>query len=213
MAKKKPKLTPVPDYKPRAGRRPPQAGSSPASDPAAGQQAPPDLSHITEGLRPLAVPVGDLQFDPANAMTHDDANLAAIRGSLVVYGQRKPIVVNRRTHTVEAGNGTLQAALSLNWAHVAAVFVDDDPAMAAGYAIADNRTAQLAEWDKEALDKLLREVSTRNDERLDAMLSDLATELKLVPAEPKDPEPADERSPNASPTLTCSQCGAVIDKP
>lgn len=48
-------------------------------------------------------------------------------------------MVNRRTGLVEAGNGTLQAALSLGWTHVAALYVDDDPTAAAGFSIADNR--------------------------------------------------------------------------
>jgi len=37
-----------------------------------------------------------------------------------VYGQRKPVVVNRRTGIIEAGNGTLEAAVSLGWSHLAA---------------------------------------------------------------------------------------------
>src|SRR5262249_53769830 len=56
---------------------------------------------------------------------------------------------------VIAGNGTLQAAHSLGWLHVAVVLVDDDAATAAGYSIADNRTAELAGWGKKALGKLL----------------------------------------------------------
>src|SRR6516164_2699654 len=75
----------------------------------------PDRSHIVEQLRPLAVPCSDLILDPANARRHPDPNVEAIKASLRVYGQRKPVVVNRRTGTIEAGNGTLQAALALGW--------------------------------------------------------------------------------------------------
>ena len=138
-----------------------------------------DLSHIAEQLRPLAVPCSDLLLDPANARRHPEPNLEAIKGSLRVYGQRKPVVVNRRTGTIEAGNGTLQAALALGWSHLAVVYVDDDPTTAAGFSIADNRTAELAEWDREALDKLLREIKT-NDPLLDQMLADMGTSLSLI---------------------------------
>jgi hypothetical protein len=55
-----------------------------------------DLAHIAAPLRPLAVPCADLLPDPANARRHPEANLEAIKGSLRVYGQRKPVVVNRR---------------------------------------------------------------------------------------------------------------------
>lgn len=189
----KKRLPPVPVPK----RRAPAAG--PPGAVAAGGPVALDLGHIAEGLRPLAVPVGGLQFDPANARTHPEENLEGIRGSLAVYGQRKPLVVNRRTGAVEAGNGALRAALSLGWTHLAAVFVDDDPATAAGFAIADNRSAELAGWDKDALDKLLREVNTANDERLDKMLADLAAAEKVVPPEEGGgravPAAADETQP------------------
>lgn len=179
MAKKKAKekLAPIP----RPTKRQREPGPTGRRDPGSTPPTAPDLSRIAEPLRPLAVPIDTLHFDPANAVTHDEANLDGIRGSLAVYGQVKPIVVRRANNVVIAGNGTLAAALSLGWTHLAAVFVEMDGATAAGYAIADNRTSDLHTWDKEALDKLLREVSTGNDERLDAMLSELAKEKKLVP--------------------------------
>ena len=154
-----------------------------------------DLSCIAEQLRPLAVPCAELVLDPANARRHPELNLDAIKGSLRVYGQRKPVVVNRRTGIIEAGNGTLEAALELGWSHLAAVYVDDDPMTAAGFSIADNRTAELAEWDRAALDKLLGEIKT-NDPLLERMLADLGTSLGQVKpgqTDPDDvPEPPDE---------------------
>lgn len=147
----------------------------------------PTLSYIAEQLRPLAVPVADIVKDPANARKHGGDNLTAIAASLRVYGQRKPIVVNKRNGVVEAGNGTLEAAIALGWSHLAAVYVDDDPSTAAGYAISDNRTAELAEWDDTALEALLREIDT-GDADLQAMLSQLAEDQKLIP---EDDQPAD----------------------
>jgi DNA modification methylase len=155
----------------------------------------PDLAHIAEQLRSLAVLCTDLSLDPANARRHPDPNLEAIKASLRVYRQRKPVVVNRRTGTIEAGNGTLQAALALGWTHLAVVYVDDDPMTAAGFSIADNRTAELAEWDIAALDKLLAEIKT-NDPMLDQMLADLAGSIHHVSQGHTDPdevpEPPDE---------------------
>jgi hypothetical protein len=92
-------------------------------------------------------------------------------------------VVNRRTGAVEAGNDTLQAALALGWSHLAAVFVDDDPLTAAGFSIADNRTAELAQWDREALDQLLAQIQT-NDPLLDQMLAELSASLAPVTGPP-----------------------------
>lgn len=178
MAKKKTseKLTAIP----RPTRRQ-RTDSGRQSDNSAGTA--PDISYIAEDIRLLAVPVGELIFDPANARQHPEPSISAIAASLRVYGQCKPVVCLRESGKVIAGNGTLQAALSLRWTHLAAVKVDMDAATAAGFSIADNRTAQLSSWDAEALDKLLREVSTGNDARLDEMLAELAEEVGIVPAE------------------------------
>jgi len=110
---------------------------------------------IIEPLRHLAVPLPELHEDPANARRHPDVNLDAIKSSLARFGQRKPVVVRRTGMVVEAGNGTLAAARALGWSHLAAVIVDDDATTATGFAIADNRTAELAEWDDEALAALM----------------------------------------------------------
>lgn len=153
-----------------------------------------DLPFIAEGLRSLAVPIESVDPDPANARSHDEANVSAIRGSLRTYGQRKPIVVNRRTNTVEAGNGTLTAARSLGWTHIAVTFVDDDPIVAAGFAIADNRAAELATWDNEALTLLLPQLDRECDE-LAAMIEAMEAERGTGEPEPglTDPDAVPEQ--------------------
>jgi ParB-like chromosome segregation protein Spo0J len=141
----------------------------------------------------LAVPVADLILDPANARRHPEKNLEAVVASLRVYKQRKPVVVNRRTGVVEAGNGTLEAAKALGWTHLAAVYVDDDPTTAAGFAIADNRSAELGEWDADALDRLLSEQDPE-DEELRAMFEALAEEEGLASVGEETDEPAADQS-------------------
>lgn len=134
---------------------------------AAEAEGEPDLSYIIEDLRPLAVPIDSISQDPANLRQHGPENISAIVGSLRRFGQRKPVVVNRNTHCIEAGNGTWEAAKKLGWSHVAAVFVEDDPTTATGYAIADNRTAELAAWDYVSLDKVLAAWMDQDKELLD----------------------------------------------
>lgn len=61
------------------------------------------IHNIVVDLLPLATPVAELHFDPANARTgHAIERIAA---SLAQYGQRKPIVVNRS----ESNKGPAQA--------------------------------------------------------------------------------------------------------
>jgi DNA modification methylase len=90
--------------------------------------------------------VSELVTDPANTRAHDKRNLEAITASLERFGQQKPIVVGAG-NVVVAGNGTLAAAVALGWDSVQAVRTTLEDQEAVLYAIADNRTAELASWN------------------------------------------------------------------
>jgi len=102
--------------------------------------------------------IDDLDLDPRNARKHDSKNLKAIADSLEQFGQRKPIVVWGKT--VVAGNGTMVAARSLNWTEITIARVPDDWSadQVKAYALADNRSAELAEWDEQVLTEQLKEL-------------------------------------------------------
>jgi site-specific DNA-methyltransferase (adenine-specific) len=105
------------------------------------------------------VNIDDLDLDPRNARKHDTKNLKAIADSLELFGQRKPIVVWGRT--VVAGNGTMVAARSLGWTEIQVAYVPDDwtADQVKAYALADNRSAELAEWDEQVLAAQLLELT------------------------------------------------------
>ena len=94
----------------------------------------------------------ELTLDPNNARVHSEKSIEAVANSLAMYGLRKPIVVDSENRVV-AGNGTLQAARKLNWETIEAVRLPKDwsEEMITAFAIADNRTAELSEWNKEVL--------------------------------------------------------------
>lgn len=98
--------------------------------------------------------VEDLSLDPANARKHPERNLEAIKASLRRFGQQKPIVIDA-SNVVRAGNGTLEAAKALGWETVDCVRTKLTGSEATAYAIADNRTAELAEWNHEYLQAIL----------------------------------------------------------
>lgn len=102
--------------------------------------------------------IDDLELDPNNARRHSKKNLDAIAGSLREFGQRKPIVVWR--NRVVAGNGTLVAARSLGWREISVARCPDDwdEVQVKAFALADNRSAELAEWDEQVLTEQLREL-------------------------------------------------------
>lgn len=128
--------------------------------------------------------IEDLTLDPRNARTHSQKNLDAIAASLTKFGQRKPIVITE-DGVVLAGNGTLEAAKSLGWDHidVSVTPADWDLDTARAYALADNRTAELAEWDESILAQQLLEL---HDADFD--IEALGFEMPQV----IEPEPIDE---------------------
>jgi len=129
---------------------------------------------IANDLRPLAEPMENLTLDPANARKHDEANIQSIASSLAKFGQRALLVVNRKNKEIEKGNGTYLAAQQLGWTHIAVLWVEDDPATQTGFSIADNRTAELAEWDDAQLQAALVTIEeTDSDLYADLLLDSL----------------------------------------
>lgn len=101
------------------------------------------------------VAIKSLVLDPSNARKHSPKNLESIKGSLARFGQQKPIVVGKNG-VVIAGNGTLEAARSLGWNEIEIVRTNLDGTEATAFAIADNRTGELAEWDAGVLSETLK---------------------------------------------------------
>lgn len=95
-------------------------------------------------------PLADLISDPANVRKHSEKNIEAIKSSLARFGQQTPIVVDSKG-VIRKGNGTAEAAKALGWTEITCVVTDLAGAEATAYAIADNRTGELADWDHEAL--------------------------------------------------------------
>jgi len=117
-------------------------------------------NNIIDSLLPLAVSVKDIHPDPQNARVHNDRNLATIKKSLETYQQVKPVVANRRTGTILAGNGVYLVAKSLGWSEVAVVWVDFDDDYAKGYSLCDNKAGDLSEWDNPLLRDALEALDT-----------------------------------------------------
>lgn len=102
------------------------------------------MSKIVEGLQPLAVKLDKLKQTEHNPRIGD---VEAIAKSYETFGQRKPIVARSGSGEIIAGNHQYLAAKVLGWTEIAVVYVSDDDATATAYAIADNRIAQLGDWD------------------------------------------------------------------
>lgn len=101
------------------------------------------------------VRLADLRHYPGNARRGD---VEAIRESLRINGQYRPLLVQRSTGFVITGNHTLDGMLAEGWEEADATYLDVDDDQARRIVIADNRTADLGGYDERALLTLLREV-------------------------------------------------------
>ena len=118
-------------------------------------------------METIKLKISELANDPANARKHDQRNIKAIADSLQRFGQQKPIVVDK-SKVVRAGNGTLEAAKMLGWDEITCVMTSLTGAEATAYAIADNRTSELAEWDDPVLMATLQSLEDEDRELLEA---------------------------------------------
>lgn len=172
------------------------------------------------------LPITEINLHHKNARLGD---VEAIKGSMVANGVYKPLVVNRGTHTgrpneVLAGNHSLKAMRQLaeanpddpRWQNVDVWLVDVDEERATRILLADNRTADMGDYDTGVLQELLESVDHDLDgtgydyDDLDELInenSDTLNTLKEFVANVEDPEPEpDEQKeqpapePGAAPT-------------
>lgn len=114
------------------------------------------------------LPLTDIHLHHKNARLGD---VEAIKGSMVANGVYKPLVVNKGTHTgrpneVLAGNHSLKAMRQLaeanpddpRWQKVDVWLVDVDEDRATRILLADNRTADMGDYDSATLQELLESV-------------------------------------------------------
>lgn len=107
------------------------------------------IKEINSELTRFAVDIASLKPDPKNARLHSEENIKAIMKSLEEVGQQTPIIHFKGV--VLKGNGTLEAAKRLGWKKIAALPFEGNAKKQKFYKHADNRTAEMAEWDSQLL--------------------------------------------------------------
>jgi ParB-like chromosome segregation protein Spo0J len=157
----------------------------------------------------LEVAIGSLVQDPSNARKHSDKNLAAIKGSLARFGQQKPIVVSKK-NIIIAGNGTFEAARSLGWDKIKVVKTDLTGSDLTAFGIADNRTSELAEWDRDVLGTMLQSLREDGFEIGDIGFDVGDLDAEFVPDLPDD-DPAEKGDPKLMLTVLFEDDAAQQD--
>ena len=139
----------------------------------------------------------DLKLDPSNSRSHDDKNIRSIARSLEEFGQQKPIVIDAN-NVVIAGNGTVEAARGLGWSSIEAVRSELVGDHATAFAIADNRTAELAAWNEERLSEALEALREADIDHLTAGFTEEEIDALLSSPLEADPEVNEEEETDLS---------------
>jgi DNA modification methylase len=106
------------------------------------------------------VGISDLNPAPHNPRTHPQKAIERLTKSIEQFGFTNPILVQEGTNTVIAGHARLKASEKAGLQEVPVIFLNMDDVTAKAYNIADNRLAELTEWDFPALKDLITEIDT-----------------------------------------------------
>lgn len=112
-------------------------------------------------------PVYELVEHPKNPNKHPDRQIELLGKIILAQGFRRPIVVSNRSGYVIVGHGRLAAAKYIGMEQVP-VDYQDYPNEAAEYAdmVADNKIAELSEFDRDMFKDILKEFDADFDMEL-----------------------------------------------
>ena len=127
------------------------------------------LASITDGIisdvdgyRQTVEKPTTLVLDPNNANLHNAENLDAIGKSLNAFGFRKnAIAVQEGSRIVYAGNGIVQWCIENGINAVPVLWIPESMSEsdAKAFALADNQSAKLADWDFQQMEQTLSEIA------------------------------------------------------
>lgn len=100
------------------------------------------------------VDIDCIHADPDNAKVHTPRNMHGIKGSFLLHGQRRPLVVRRENMRIACGNGSWQAMKELGWTKCAVDLQSMTGVQFAGYAVDDNRSSENALWNFEMVKRV-----------------------------------------------------------
>ena len=70
------------------------------------------------------IKLSSLKLDLQNLRGHSEEEIQLISRSLTIFGQYKPLIVDKNTMTVKIGNGRLMAMRKLGWSSADCVLLD-----------------------------------------------------------------------------------------
>ena len=116
---------------------------------------------MSKNLNVKMMPIGDVVPYEKNPRLNDQA-VDAVASSIREFGFKVPIVVDSKG-VVVSGHTRLKAAKTLGLTDVPVIVADDlDDTKIKAFRLADNKVAELADWDESLLIKELEELDDLN---------------------------------------------------
>jgi DNA modification methylase len=169
-----------------------------------------EIANLLPALAVERVPPRRLASARRNARRHSKRQIAQVAASIREFGFLVPIIVDE-ANTVIAGHGRLAAAELLDLAEVPIVRIEHlTEAQKRAYRLADNRLAELSDWDQEILALELGELDELELE-FDLEITGFDTvDVDRLTESPKPAErDAGDRVPELEPELVVSQLGTM----
>jgi len=113
----------------------------------------------------------------ANNPRDNDKAVDAVVESIKEFGFKNPIIIDK-DYVIVAGHTRLKAALKLGFKVVPCIIADDlTEEQVNAFRLADNKTAELSDWNEEELLEELKKIESINMELFSFNLEDLEKEL------------------------------------
>ena len=152
-------------------------------------------------------PIDSIKPYENNPRDNDDA-INAVANSIHEFGWQQPIVVDK-DNVIIAGHTRYKAAQSLGLKQLPVVVASNlSDQQVKAYRLADNKTAELADWDTKKLDEELQDI-------LDIDMTDFGfdEDIEFDPADDVDTridEPTDIDEDDDLIEVKCPKCGEVF---
>jgi hypothetical protein len=166
------------------------------------------------------VPIGDLKPNRRNAKKHPERQIALLAENYGVFGFTQPVIVDEKNELI-AGHARWQAALKVGVSHLPAIrLVNLSLAEKSAVALADNKLAELGEWDLELLQsELLTLFDTETELSFDPLITGFETPslikscrtIRLQAARTRRTKPhrLTQRTYPLPPMATCGSAGST----
>lgn len=135
-----------------------------------------ERGRLLRSLETVQIDADQIREHPQNPRKGD---VEAIKQSMQANGVYRPIIVQKSSGYILAGNHTYRAMRELGETRIPVIFVDVDDDTATRILLADNRTADLGDYNHETLIQLLQDIPDLDGTGYDPQ--DLENLLRLQP--------------------------------